>query len=63
MPAELRFCFRGVSAQNIDLRRAEVDLLLGNPAKAKTKLDWEPRHSFGELVTMMADKDLILADK
>lgn len=39
-------------------RPAEVDLLLGNPAKAKAKLEWEPRVSFEQLVTMMAEADL-----
>ena len=42
-------------------RPAEVDLLLGNPAKAKAKLGWEPRHSFGELVTTMTNADAIIA--
>lgn len=39
-------------------RPAEVDLLLGNPAKAKRQLGWEPRVSFDELVKMMVDADL-----
>ena len=40
------------------LRPAEVDLLIGNPAKAKTKLGWQPEVSFDELVQMMVDHDL-----
>ena len=40
------------------VRPAEVDLLLGNPAKAKEKMGWEPSVSFGELVKMMVDADL-----
>lgn len=40
------------------LRPAEVDLLLGDPAKAKAKLGWEPKVSFNELVTRMVDADM-----
>ena len=40
------------------LRPAEVDQLVGDPAKAKSDLGWEPRHSFRELVEMMVDADL-----
>ncbi len=43
------------------LRPAEVDLLLGDPAKAKEKLGWEPTTSFDELVSMMVESDLELA--
>ncbi len=39
-------------------RPAEVDILLGNPAKAKAKLGWEARTSLQELITMMVDADL-----
>ncbi len=39
-------------------RPAEVDLLIGNPAKARAKLGWEPTVSFEELVQMMVDSDL-----
>jgi GDPmannose 4,6-dehydratase len=39
-------------------RPAEVDLLLGNPAKARRRLGWEPEVSFEQLVTMMVDADL-----
>jgi GDPmannose 4,6-dehydratase len=38
-------------------RPAEVDLLLGNAAKAKEKLGWEPTVHFDELVRMMVDHD------
>ena len=44
-------------------RPAEVDLLLGDPAKAKRQLDWEPKVGFVELVEMMADADLKLAER
>src|SRR5205823_5194773 len=39
-------------------RPAEVDLLIGDPAKAKEKLGWEPTVSFPELVNMMVDSDV-----
>ena len=38
-------------------RPNEVDYLLGNPAKAKTKLNWEPEVSFENLVKLMVDSD------
>jgi GDPmannose 4,6-dehydratase len=43
------------------LRPAEVDLLLGDAAKAREVLDWKPRTSFEELVEMMVEADLALA--
>ncbi|HYI80938.1 MAG TPA: GDP-mannose 4,6-dehydratase [Thermoleophilaceae bacterium] len=42
------------------LRPAEVEHLIGNPAKAKEKLGWEPRTSFEELVALMVESDLEL---
>lgn len=39
-------------------RPAEVDLLIGDSAKALDKLGWRPKVSFGELVHMMVDNDL-----
>ena len=39
-------------------RPAEVDLLLGNPQKAKEKLGWEAKNSLQELITMMVDADM-----
>jgi GDPmannose 4,6-dehydratase len=39
-------------------RPAEVDLLIGDPAKAKKQLDWEPKVKFDELVRIMVDADL-----
>lgn len=41
-------------------RPAEVDLLVGSPAKAKKVLGWEPTTSFADLVTDMVDADLAL---
>ncbi len=40
------------------IRPAEVDLLLGNPAKAKKVLGWEPEYDFARLIRMMVDADL-----
>jgi GDPmannose 4,6-dehydratase len=40
------------------LRPAEVDLLLGDPAKAQSVLGWKPRVTFKELVRLMMDADL-----
>ena len=42
-------------------RPAEVDLLLGDPTKAKTELGWNPRKtSFEELVRIMTEHDIEL---
>lgn len=43
------------------LRPAEVDLLLGDPSKARAKLGWVPRTTVEELAAMMVDADLELA--
>lgn len=40
-------------------RPAEVQLLLGDPSKAKKKLNWELEISFSELVKRMVDSDLL----
>lgn len=42
-------------------RPAEVDLLIGDPAKAKKQLGWEPKVKFKELVRIMVESDLNLA--
>ena len=42
-------------------RPAEVELLIGNPAKAKKQLGWEPKVKFKELVDIMVAADLALA--
>ena len=44
-------------------RPTEVDLLIGDPAKAKRQLDWEPKVRFKDLVKIMVDSDLELAKK
>jgi GDPmannose 4,6-dehydratase len=43
-------------------RPCEVDQLLGDPAKAKRQLGWEPKVKFEELVQIMTDGDLRLLD-
>ena len=40
------------------MRPAEVDLLVGDPSKARDVLGWTPRVSFRELVNMMVESDL-----
>jgi GDPmannose 4,6-dehydratase len=40
------------------IRPAEVDLLIGDPAKARTKLGWQPSVDFKGLVHMMVDADV-----
>ncbi len=44
-------------------RPAEVELLIGNPAKAKRQLGWEPKVRFKELVKIMTEADLDLAKR
>ena len=39
-------------------RPAEVDLLIGDPAKARIRLEWEPRTRFEDLVRRMVEADL-----
>ena len=67
-----RFCELAFGAVDLDyndfveidpryFRPAEVDLLLGDPSKAKAQLGWEPRVSFEELVQMMVEHDAELA--
>ena len=45
------------------MRPAEVELLIGDPAKAKEKLGWEPQVDFNELVHMMVESDLAIESK
>lgn len=42
-------------------RPAEVDLLIGDPSKAKEMLGWEPQTKFHELVKLMTEADLAIA--
>ncbi len=39
-------------------RPTEVDLLIGDPSKARKKLDWHPKISFKEMIIEMVDADL-----
>ena len=45
------------------LRPAEVDLLVGDPGKAKRVLGWEPTTSFEELIRLMVRADVELLSK
>jgi GDPmannose 4,6-dehydratase len=44
-------------------RPTEVDLLIGNPAKAKAMLGWEPKTTFKDLVRIMVNSDFEKAKK
>jgi GDPmannose 4,6-dehydratase len=44
-------------------RPTEVDLLLGDPMKAKKLLGWEPKVGFKQLVKIMTDADMKLAQR
>lgn len=75
---ELRWEGKGVEEKGIDVstgkivvevspeffRPTDVVTLLGNPAKTKEKLGWNPRKtSFDELVNIMVDSDVKLVEK
>jgi GDPmannose 4,6-dehydratase len=61
---EIAFSHVGLNAKEhiaVDgafVRPAEVDMLIGNPLKARKELGWKPKVSFRELVEMMVDADL-----
>lgn len=61
---EEAFAYAGLNWRNhleIDskyYRPTEVDLLIGDPSKAKRQLGWEPKTSFSELVRHMVDADI-----
>jgi GDPmannose 4,6-dehydratase len=40
------------------MRPAEVELLIGDPTKARTVLGWEPKVGFAELISMMVTNDI-----
>jgi len=44
-------------------RPTEVDVLLGDAAKARKALGWQPKVSFDQLIAMMVEADLELAEK
>ncbi len=43
-------------------RPAEVDLLIGDPAKAEAKLGWKPKTLFKELIELMVDADVAMLE-
>jgi GDPmannose 4,6-dehydratase len=49
---------RHVEVDEQFLRPAEVDLLIGDPSRARDQLGWKPEISFAELIQMMVDADL-----
>jgi GDPmannose 4,6-dehydratase len=61
---ELAFEVVGLQAQNYIvqdpryMRPAEVDLLVGNPQKAKDRLGWLPGTTFENLVRIMVEAEL-----
>ncbi|MEZ5701536.1 MAG: GDP-mannose 4,6-dehydratase [Burkholderiaceae bacterium] len=59
MRSQSKCHLEGLMKVNPDYYRpAEVELLIGDPAKAKAKLGWEPKTSLEELCKMMVDSDL-----
>ena len=60
--AELDFT-RHVAFDQRYLRPAEVDLLLGDPSKAREKLGWVPTTTVEQLAAMMVDQDVDLAKR
>ena len=61
---EIAFAYLGLPVdkhvlvdQNL-LRPAEVDMLIGDASKARTRLGWEPAVSFRDMIHMMIDEDL-----
>jgi GDPmannose 4,6-dehydratase len=62
---ELAFSIAGITnwedyvSQSQDfMRPAEVDYLIGDPAKARNVLGWQTETTFEQLVTMMVENDL-----
>ena len=61
---EIAFAYVGLNHEDhlvIDplfYRPAEVEVLLGNPAKAKAKLDWVAKTDLATLITTMVDADM-----
>ncbi len=76
MDIELEFKGTGVDEQGIDTRTGkvlvdvdpryfrptEVELLIGDPTKAREKLGWEPKTKFADLVKIMARADLEIVE-
>jgi len=51
-----------VTINPVFFRPAEVDILIGNPTKAETKLNWKREFSFAQLVERMVNNDLALVE-
>jgi GDPmannose 4,6-dehydratase len=49
---------RYVKIDKAFLRPAEVDLLVGDPSKAKSELGWKPKVTFEQMISMMVEADL-----
>ncbi|RKZ77466.1 MAG: GDP-mannose 4,6-dehydratase [Candidatus Parabeggiatoa sp. nov. 1] len=66
---EIAFSYVGLNYQDyveIDpalYRPAEVEILLGNPAKAKVNLGWEAKTTLEELIVMMVEADIKRVEK
>jgi GDPmannose 4,6-dehydratase len=57
--AEVQLDYRDfVKVDEAFYRPAEVDLLIGDPSKARRILGWEPKHTFRDLVAEMVQSDL-----
>ncbi len=54
---------RYVFVNEADLRPADVDLLIGDATKAKTKLGWEPTVTFEQMIEKMVEADLAALKK
>ncbi len=54
---------RYVYVNEADLRPADVDLLIGDASKAKTKLGWEPTVTFEQMIEKMVDADMAALKK
>lgn len=52
-----------VEIDSMYMRPAEVDFLQGDYSKAKKILNWEPKTSFKELITLMMESDIALVQK
>jgi GDPmannose 4,6-dehydratase len=61
--AELKVGSEVVKVDPAYFRPTEVDLLLGDPTKSKTKLGWEPKYDLPLLVKDMIQADLQLMKK
>ena len=52
-----------LSVDSTYFRPTEVDLLIGDPSKAKNKLGWVPKHDLASLVKEMMEADVLLMKK